>query len=127
MLARANRLTSGPTFAVTIRRGRRASRSTLVLHLDVHQGVYRDGHDGPDAGGPAPRVGLVVGKAVGGAVARNQVKRRLRHIVRERLDRLPGGAVLVVRALPAAGSAPTSVLARDVDAALARLLGHGRP
>lgn len=120
MLARANRLTSGLTFGVAIRRGRRAARSTVVLHLDTPL------DDVPDADRPQPRVGLVVGKAVGGAVVRNQVKRRLRHIMRERLDVLPGGAVLVVRALPPAGSAPSSVLTGDVDTALTRLLGRGR-
>jgi ribonuclease P protein component len=70
-------------------------------------------------------VGLVVGRAVGNAVARNQVKRRLRHLVRERLGSLPGGAVLVVRALPPAATASSAAMARDVDAGLTRLLGIG--
>jgi ribonuclease P protein component len=67
-------------------------------------------------------VGLVVGKTVGPAVVRNRVKRRLRAVLRARLDRLPPGSVLVVRALPPAGSAPSAALAADLDAGLARLL-----
>jgi ribonuclease P protein component len=38
------------------------------------------------------KAGFVVSKAVGGAVLRNKVRRRLRHIVAERLDRLPAGS-----------------------------------
>jgi ribonuclease P protein component len=70
--------------------------------------------------GPA-RAGFVVSKAVGPAVVRNRVKRRLRHLVAARLDRLPEGAVLVVRALPPAAGATGADLARDLDSALARL------
>jgi len=72
-------------------------------------------------------VGLVVGRAVGNAVARSQVKRRLRHVVRERLELLPDGAVLVVRALPAAAAATSATLARDIDTGLMRLLGDRHP
>jgi ribonuclease P protein component len=64
----------------------------------------------------------VVGKSVGPAVVRNQVKRRLRAVLRTRLDRLPAGSVLVVRALPPAGTARSGALAADIDAGLARLL-----
>jgi ribonuclease P protein component len=110
MLARTNRLTSGDDFATAIRHGRRAGRSTLVLHHDRRP-------SGP------PQVGMVVGKAVGNAVTRNQVKRRLRHIARARLDRLGPGSVLVVRALPAAAGATSQLLARDFDAALGRVEG----
>jgi len=51
--------------------------------------------------GPAeePRVGFVVSKAVGPAVTRNLVKRRLRHLARERVASLPADGMLVVRAL----------------------------
>ncbi len=64
----------------------------------------------------------MVGKSVGPAVVRNRVKRRLRAVLRARLDVLPAGSVLVVRALPPAGTAASAALAADVDAGLARLL-----
>ncbi|GLF96753.1 hypothetical protein SYYSPA8_20670 [Streptomyces yaizuensis] len=64
-------------------------------------------------------------KAVGGAVVRNQVKRRLRHLIRDRLAELPPGSLVVVRALPGAGDADHEQLARDLDAAFQRLLGGG--
>ncbi len=113
MLARPFRLTSSQEFAAVIRRGRRAGSSTLVVHVAPG--------DGSAEAGP-PRVGLVVGRAVGKAVTRNQVKRRLRHLVRERLGALPDGTVLVVRALAPAGSASSATLGGDLDGALGRAL-----
>jgi ribonuclease P protein component len=37
---------------------------------------------------PGPRVGLTVPKALGGAVDRNRIKRRMREAIRHKLDRL---------------------------------------
>jgi ribonuclease P protein component len=66
-------------------------------------------------------VGFVVSKSVGNAVHRNRVRRRLRHLARQRVERLPAGAVLVVRALPAAADSSYGRLGQDFDAALGRL------
>lgn len=65
-----------------------------------------------------PRAGFVVSKAVGNAVVRHRVSRRLRHLVADRLDGLPAGAALVVRALPPAADASSAELGRDLDSAL---------
>jgi ribonuclease P protein component len=70
-------------------------------------------------------VGFVVGRAVGGSVERHRVVRRLRAVARERLGRLPAGSRLVVRALPAARNADWGQLARDLDAALDKLVNVG--
>ena len=113
MLARAQRLTSSLEFTTVVRRGRRAGSATLVVH--VARG------DGSPVSAP-PRVGLVVGRAVGSAVTRNQVKRRLRHLLRDRLPALPGGSLLVVRALSAAGATSSARLGADLDSALGRAL-----
>ncbi|WP_418958055.1 ribonuclease P protein component [Streptomyces tritici] len=121
MLPTENRLRRREDFATAVRRGRRAGRPLLVVHL-------RSGATDPHAPGesaPPARAGFVVSKAVGGAVVRNQVKRRLRHLVRDRLSELPPGSLVVVRALPGAGDADHPQLARDLDAALQRLLGGG--
>lgn len=95
--------------------------------------VYEGQFEGEGAGAPAtvggPRVGLVVSKAVGNAVTRHAVSRRLRHTagriighadVRETLR--PEMSV-VLRALPAAAGATSGELERDVRHALRRLLG----
>ncbi len=110
MLPTAHRLTDGLAFQRTVRGGRRAGSRTVVVHLLV------------DAGETAgPRVGFVVSKAVGNAVVRNRVKRRLRHLAREHLSLLPGAAVLVVRALPAASTASSAELGADLTRCLARV------
>ena len=67
------------------------------------------------------RIGFVVSKAVGNAVARNRVKRRLRHLAREHVSTLPGSAVLVVRALPAAATASYADLGADLGRCLRRV------
>lgn len=120
MLPSENRLRRRQDFATAVRRGRRAGRPLLVVHL------RQDATDPHVPGGSTPpaRAGFVVSKAVGGAVQRNRVKRRLRHLVRARLDLLPPGSLVVVRALPEAGSADHAQLALDLDAALTRLLGR---
>lgn len=59
--------------------------------------------------GSQSRVGFVVSKAVGGAVVRNRVKRRLRHLAARQLVSTPAVRDVVVRALPAAGVSPAGV------------------
>lgn len=78
-------------------------------------------------GADPPRIGFVVSKQVGNAVTRNTVKRRLRHLARERITSLPGSAVLVVRAQPASAAASYADLAADLDRALSRLLSRSQP
>lgn len=107
MLPAGARLTRRDEFASTIRRGRRAGRARLVVHLDTTPN--------PVLG---PRAGFVVSKAVGNAVVRHRVARRLRHLVAERLATLPAGTLLVVRALPPAATATSSELAADLDSGL---------
>lgn len=75
---------------------------------------------------PQVQVGFVVSKAVGGAVVRNRVKRRLRHAMRERVAGLPSAAVLVVRAQPAAAATSYPELLEDLDRCLDRVRAEQR-
>ncbi|AXI78623.1 ribonuclease P protein component [Peterkaempfera bronchialis] len=130
MLPTENRLRRRQDFATAVKRGRRAGKPLLVVHLS--RGAEAAGADGggrndfgphsPGETAPPARAGFVVSKAVGPAVVRNLVKRRLRHLVRERMALLPAGSLIVVRALPPAGAANYADLERDLDAALKRLL-----
>jgi ribonuclease P protein component len=95
-------------FEQAVRRGARGGRDSLVVHLTTRTDP-----------GPGPVVGFVVSKAVGTAVTRNLVRRRLRGLVAERLSTLPPSAGLVVRALPPAAGRPYASLGSDLDAALA--------
>ena len=125
MLAPASRLRRPADFREVVRRGRRASRPLLTVHLLVAASSAPEVHDAGTRDAP-PRAGLVVGKAVGGSVVRSRTSRRLRHLLRSRLDALPAGARLVVRAAPAAGSATSAALGVDLDSALAAASRPGR-
>ena len=59
------------------------------------------------------RVGLVPSKRVGGAVARNRVRRRLREIVRRHQHALKRGLWFVVIARPAAANASSAALEEE--------------
>lgn len=92
-------------FAATIRHGARAGRTTLVVHCRA-------------ADGPGRQVGFVVSRAVGGAVVRNRVRRRLRGLVMEALETIPEGGRVVVRANPPAAAATFDELRADLGSAL---------
>ena len=117
MLTAPHRLRDPASFRTAVRRGRRAGSRTLVVHL-----LAPGPQDRGDTADEPVRVGFVVSKAVGNAVIRNRVKRRLRHLAREQLSVLPGSAVLVVRALPAAAGATYEELGADLTRSLQRVL-----
>jgi ribonuclease P protein component len=110
-LPREQRLTDAAGFSLAVRRGRRAGGKLLVVHVG-------------DSDEPGTRIGFIVSKAVGNAVVRNRVKRRLRHLVRERLGDLPEESVLVVRAQPAAAAASYAELRGELDRCLGRVPGR---
>ena len=77
--------------------------------------------------GQPPRVGFVVSKAVGNAVVRNRTKRVLRPLMNARIDQLPNGLDVVVRANPALAGTPTAAVAQDLDRLLATVLSRVAP
>lgn len=72
------------------------------------------------------RIGITVGKRVGGAVVRNRVKRRIREALRLRYAQIEPGWDLVFIARPYAAGASYEVLAEAV-ADLLRRSGLERP
>ena len=92
---------------MVVRSGRRAGTRHLVVHL---LGTGR---------AASPRAGFVVSAKVGNAVIRHRVTRRLRPLVRQELAGLPTGTDLVIRALPAAATASSAELGRDLTSGLA--------
>jgi ribonuclease P protein component len=88
--------------------------------VPIHPGAIAVADAAAEAARP-PRVGFVVSKAVGGSVVRHRVARRLRHLLRDRLDQFPAGTRLVVRALPRSATASSARLAADLDRALRML------
>jgi ribonuclease P protein component len=117
VLPARHRLRSSTDFAAVFRgaRGAGGSRSGsrfIVVHVNS-----------TDArAGQPPRVGLVVSKAVGNAVVRNRTKRVLRALMSSRIDQLPQGVDVVIRAKTDLPGTPTAILAQDLDRLLATLL-----
>ncbi|HEX6969150.1 MAG TPA: ribonuclease P protein component [Micromonosporaceae bacterium] len=126
MLGSAQRLRRSSEFSTAVRRGRRAGRGAVVVHL-AQPTESSDTPAPADEAAPPARAGFIVSRTVGSAVTRNRVRRRLRHLVRGRLTDLPPGTLLVVRALPGAAERPYARLAADLDAALAAVRASGKP
>jgi ribonuclease P protein component len=111
MIPAARRMRRSVDFERAVRGGTRAGRPTVVVHL-VRDTDRTDG----------PLVGLVVSKAVGHAVHRNLVKRRLRTAAAQRIDALPDDTLVVLRALPRALDVDYPHLERDVTSGIDRAL-----
>jgi ribonuclease P protein component len=112
VLPAESRMRRSADFELAVRRGSRAGRGLLTGYLLVRA----------DAEAQAPLVGLVVSKAVGNAVVRNKVRRRLRSVLRGYLPALPGGSLLVVRAHPQAAAARQADLAAELNLVMGRLM-----
>ena len=115
MLPRLLRMHKSKDFRRTTRRVLRASRPTLIvhaMHAPEDAGSKDAGSKDPKVKS-SPRIGFVVSGAVGNAVTRNRVKRRLRHLAAAHVADTPVGLDrridIVVRALPRAATVPEEV------------------
>jgi len=102
VLPKQHRLTRADEFRRVVKTGRRRVGATVMTH------VVPTGADAPG------RFGFIVSRAVGGAVMRNRVKRRLRALAAERLRAGFAGADVVVRAMPGADAASYAQLEADL-------------
>lgn len=87
----------------------------VLLHDDQSSG------SAPSIRVGGPRFGLIVSKAVGPAVVRHRVARRLRHICANIAAELPASTDIVLRALPGAADASSADLERQVRGGLRKL------
>lgn len=97
-------------FSAIVRSGARSGRRNVVVSVRLNED------------GRPTTVGFIVSKAVGNAVTRNKVKRRLRELAAETVRARPVGHDIVVRALPAAARARWSELGEDYRGAYASAL-----
>lgn len=112
MLARANRLVRAADYRTTVRRGRRLSTPAVLVYA-----LPRD-----DVAGV--HFGFIVSKAVGNAVVRNRVRRRLKAIcfgLAPALVDRNRGLDVVIRAHPPAATAEWSELSADVTRLVSKL------
>jgi ribonuclease P protein component len=111
MLPAASRMRRRAEFMAALRTGSRSGRRLLTGHLLAR----------PGSAEPA-KVGFIVGRAVGGAVVRNRVRRQLRHLARGYLPVLARGSLLVLRAHPAAATARQAEIAAELDLVINALI-----
>lgn len=105
MLPQRHRMRTGAEFSHAFRSGIRSGRRNIVVSTAENPGK-------------TTRVGFIVSKAVGNAVTRNLVKRRLRELAALTCAAHPEGYAIAVRALPASAQADWSQLCKDYESAL---------
>jgi ribonuclease P protein component len=114
---RRGRLSRSGDFERVYRDGRSRANRYLVLH------AFPRGAAADTVGGETDRrLGLSVGRKVGGAVERNRVKRLLREAFWSHADRLPEGHDFVVVARPDLGGLAAARGQEGVAEALAELI-----
>jgi ribonuclease P protein component len=111
--------------------GRRGRRGRLSRSAEFDR-VYREGrshasrylvvYSFPREGDGDARLGVSVGRKVGGAVERNRVKRLLREAFWSTADSLPAGHDFVIVARPDAGGLAREKGEQGMEAALAEVL-----
>ena len=112
MLDRANRVTRPADFKSAVRTGRRFGTANMVVHVRT------------TAPGDPVRFGFIITKAVGNAVTRNLVRRRLRSACRTALPTLGTGTDVVVRALPGLSESSWVSLQSEIADSLGRAVGR---
>jgi ribonuclease P protein component len=111
VLPARNRMRRSREFDATVKYGMRTAQPDLVVHV-------RRGSDCETDQGP--RVGLIVSKAVGSAVDRHRVSRRLRHAVAGMLANLDQRDQVVIRALPSSRQVSSARLEQELRKGLRR-------
>ncbi len=111
--SRRRRLSRSAEFERVYRQGRSKGNRFLVLYAFPRA---------DDDGSAGPRLGLSVGRRVGGAVERTRVKRVLREAFWEEARRLPEGSDYVVVARPDALALAEREGSPGVRGALAELI-----
>src|SRR6476646_170741 len=104
MLPQQHRLTASNDFQLVSRRGRRRTQQSIVVQALIPHSQCPHG----TSIAPPARVGVVVSKKVGSAVARNRVKRRLRAQMVPHLSALKPASLVVLRARHGAASATSA-------------------
>jgi ribonuclease P protein component len=93
VLHKSARLTSPNDFARTTKSGLRVTTQHFVGYIYLST----------DVDTPSARLGLIIGKAFGGSVARHRLARQIRHTIA--INSFPKNALIVIRALGLKGTA----------------------
>jgi ribonuclease P protein component len=108
-------MTRSTEFGATVKHGTRAVQPDLIIYARRGNGLDAE----------PPKVGLIISRAVGSAVQRHQLARRLRHVARGLVDELERSEQLVIRALPSSRTVSSARLEEELRAGLRRIEATG--
>jgi ribonuclease P protein component len=117
MLAQENRLRRASDFA-RASKGVRVSGENFLLYVATPTG---------ERSGAPVKVGLIVGKNVGGSVIRHRVSRQIRHAIAPHLTKFPLGTLIVFRAHPGAAQYADKNLGQEISALVEKYLHRKAP
>lgn len=98
-------------------------KSLRLLRRPEFRRVYEEGRRGSarictifylSNGLPRTRLGITTPRALGGAVVRNRIRRRLREVFRLNQSAIPPGWDVVLNPRPAAASVPFQILTKEI-------------
>lgn len=112
MPARHHRVTRGDDYRRIVRKGNRVGGALCITYAVLRSDA--------DEASPA-RFGYIASKAVGNAVTRNLVRRRLKTITERMLREGISDVDIVIRAFPAAAEASFAQLEADVRRVVTKL------
>jgi len=98
--AKAGKLAQKAQFDAVYRAGKRRSSSHFTAFVKANNL-------------PQSRFGFSIKKALGGAVVRNRIRRRLREVVRLHREEIPSGWDIVIHPKSSVAKAPLEALAAD--------------
>lgn len=108
-----HRVTRGEDYRRVVRKGNRVGGASCI--------TYAVSRSAADATAPPARFGYIISKAVGNAVTRNLVRRRMKFVTDELLREGAAGVDVVFRALPKAATASFDDLRREMRRAYDKL------
>ena len=118
--------------------GRRRSSPLFTIFFRVQPAIWKEASAGQSAGKAAParpaedaarpgsRFGISVKKALGGAVVRNRIRRRIREILRRNKSEIPSGWDIVIHPRRSVAEEQFAPLEAEL-VRLLRSLGSSRP
>ncbi|HLW97545.1 MAG TPA: ribonuclease P protein component [Candidatus Acidoferrales bacterium] len=119
----ASRPSDGSSATPAGNRARRFPRSVRLLHRPEFEAVYRNGRRRTSSqfviffrpnGAAQSRFGASVKKALGGAVVRNRIRRRIREVLRIHMPEIPNGWDIVIHPRATVARSQFSPLAMEL-------------
>ena len=115
MIAAANRLRRHGDYQRVYKSSRKRFSKEMSYFFLLREQDFTIANSGPSEPPPGPRVGLTVSRAMGNAVVRNRIKRRMREAVRRHISMLQAPVDIVLHPKRGAMDIEFGLLERDME------------